>query len=578
MTTGATKFGILGPLRVWQEGSDLDIGYPKQRAVLAALLLRDGAQATLQELVDDVWGHDPPKTALSVLRTYVYRLRQVLEGGDGCCIRSKAGGYDLITPPENVDLNQFKRLVSSAAVARGDGQLLLAETHLRDALSLWKGVPLAGVPGPYAETQRTRLNELQIAANEEFLACNLDLGRHTFVATELPVLVARHPLRERLRELHMIALYGSGRQAEALAVFDTTRRLLRTELGVDPGVGLLEVHRRVLAADPGLARPVTGKDQLAVVRLHPSAVRPAQLPADLTDFVDRGVELSEAVGVGHVKEPAPPVLISGMAGIGKSALAVHWAHQLAPRFPDGQLYTNLRGFGSAALPLAPGKVLGRFLRALGAPAQDIPADLDSRAAFYRSLLADRQVLVVLDNARDTRQVLPLLPGSSNCLTIITGRVQMPDFIAAYGAYPVHLPLFDTCQSREFLVRRLGATKVAAEPQAVAEIIEGSGQLPLTLAAISARAVLRPHLSLSAIAAELHGIHRGLDPFAAAEDAGILAAFSTSCDGRAEQHRVFNLTGKVGVEVAEHRLMTCRCSCDDSVCALASQGAAAPYAG
>ena len=251
MATGI-RFVLLGPVRAWRGETELELGHPQQRAVLAALLLGEGTSRTLEELADLVWGDDPPATALSTIRTCVYRLRQALGDENGDLIRSFGRGYRLVADPEAVDVVRFKRLVSQAEAARRTADPALAETLLTEALALWTGTALAGVPGPAAAAERMLLGELRLAAVEEHLVCGLDLGRHAETAAELTYLVATHPLRERLRELLMIALYGAGRQADALAVFHDTRRVLRNELGIDPAPRLQDVHRRILQSDPEL--------------------------------------------------------------------------------------------------------------------------------------------------------------------------------------------------------------------------------------------------------------------------------------------------------------------------------------
>jgi DNA-binding SARP family transcriptional activator len=269
MATGI-RFVLLGPVRGWRGETALELGHPQQRAVLAGLLLGEGASMTLEELADLVWGDDPPATALSTIRTYVDSLRQVL--GDDL-IRSSGGRYRLVLDAESVDVVRFKRLVTQAAATRRTPDPALAETLLAEALALWTGTALAGVPGPAAAAERMLLGELRLAAVEEHLVCGLDLGRHAETAAELTYLVATHPLRERLRELLMIALYGAGRQADALAVFDDTRRVLRNELGIDPAPRLHDVHRRILRADPEL-RATSRAPELCWEPVPPSA-RPA---------------------------------------------------------------------------------------------------------------------------------------------------------------------------------------------------------------------------------------------------------------------------------------------------------------
>lgn len=510
----AVRFCVLGPVRAWRDDVELDLGFPKQRAVLALLLLAGGAHVSAEQLVDGVWGEDPPRTALGTVRGYVYRLRQVIGAGPECGIASTGGGYSLRVGDGTVDLAEFKALLARARDGGGTAAGLLAE-----ALALWHGTALAEVPGPYARAQRDQLDQLRLAAVQDHLACRLELGRYAEVASELSVLVAEHPLVERLRELLMLALYGAGRQAEALAVYAATRRVLRDELGVDPAPRLQEVHRRILAADPTLARDT------AAGTPGPPARAPAQLPADVPHFVGRADQLRQ---LGDLVGERAVVVIGGMAGVGKTSLAVHAAHQHAASFPDGQLYLNLRGFGPAGPALDPAEGLGSMLHALGVPADGLPADLADRAALYRSLLADRRVIVVLDNAHDAAQVRPLLPAGGGCLAIVTSRNRLPGLGATHGAQPLRLPLLSVPEARRFLSSRLGRRADTAPAAVLDEIIDLCARLPLALAIVAARGAQDPDLPLAPVAEELRSARGGLDAFAGEDDVtDVRAVFSWS---------------------------------------------------
>jgi len=518
------SFSVLGPVRAWHDGAELDVGSPQQRAVLAALLLSEGTHLTPERLVDGVWGQAAPRTAQATIRTYIYRLRRAFPTGTDNPITLLSGGYALTPAGSTVDLTVFRTLLAQARAARAEGDHSSALTRLDDGLALWRGTALAGVPGPYAQAQRTPLEELRLTAIGERLATAVDLGQHVEVATELAQLVAEHPLVERFRELLMIALYRAGRQADALAVFTETRHLLREELGVDPAPPLQEVYRRILAADPDLARPAAAPVHAPAPPPPPAAptrvvISPAQLPADLPDFVGRADELDLLTGLAAEpsERPAPIVVIGGMAGIGKTTLAVHAAHRLTSGFPDGQLYVNLRGFDPDGRALDPAGALAGFLQALGVPARELPGELDERAALYRSRLVHRRVLVLLDNARDAAQVRPLLPGASGCLTIITSRNQLPGLAATHGAHPIRLPLFDRRHAKEFLSRRLGRS-AAGSPRALDEIIERCGRLPLALAVVAARAAQDECFPLDEIAEDLGTAHGSLDAFAGEDPA------------------------------------------------------------
>jgi DNA-binding SARP family transcriptional activator len=508
---GDMRFAVLGPVRAWRGEAELDVGQPQQRAVLAALLVREGAQATLGELIDDVWGEEAPATADRVMRNYIYRLRQVL-GRDGTGhIRSAGGGYVLPAGPQ-CDLARFTRLVTVGRRARGDGDPATAAEHLAEALALWTGTALAGIPGPYAAGQRTRLGELRLSVHEENLACLIELGRYDQAAAELSALVTSHPLRERLRELQMHALYGAGRQAEALDAYHHASRHLRDELGIDPGHGLQSMHQRILNTDPALldrapapasvsaSAPVTSSPP---VTLSPPAPVPAQLPADVAHFTGRSAQLDALTALAKNAGSAVVIAaIGGTAGIGKTALAVHWAHQAAPAFPDGQLYVNLRGFDPAGTPLETEAAIRGLLDALAVPPERIPASPDGQAALYRTLLAGRRMLVVLDNARDSDQVRPLLPGAAGCLVLITSRSQLTGLAAVDGAHSLTLDLLTPQEARDLLARRLGAERTAAEPAAVEELTELCARLPLALNITAARANARPSFPLAFFATQL----------------------------------------------------------------------------
>jgi DNA-binding SARP family transcriptional activator len=514
------RFSVLGPVRASRQGTELDLGHPQQRAVLAALLLREGSQVTVEQLTDDLWGQDVPRTAVPSLRNYIYRLRQILGDADAGLIRSLGTGYAVATGPETLDLAMFEHCLARARASRQAGGLAAAEESYAQGLALWNGTALADAPGPYAGTQRTRLGEMRLLAVEERLACAVELGRCAQAASELYALVTEHPLRERLRELQMLALYGAGRQAEALAVYARTRRLLNAELGVEPGPGLQKTHRRILAADPALNSLTTAATSVPAEAAAPAtttarAPAPAQLPADLLRFTGRKDELNQveaSVPDGDGRAAAATSVIHGMAGIGKTALALHAAHRLISRFPDGQLYVNLRGFDPAATAFDPADALAEFLEALGTRARDIPASLSARSAKYRSVLAGRRVLVLLDNARDAEQVRPLLPGTPGCLALVTSRNQLFGLAVSHQARAIALGQFDARESGEFLASALGAARTEAQPDATDSIIESCAGLPLALAIVAARAAHSPELPLDIVARQLHASRGGLEAF------------------------------------------------------------------
>ncbi len=562
-------FAVLGPVKAWCGESELDLGSPQQRTVLAALLLRSGRSATLGELIDAVWGEEQPAAAASVIRTYVSRLRKVLEpkgdkGGAPQVVVSAGDGYLMRVQEDALDLNLFQKRVMEATKLRASGEVSTAAKLLHTALGWWQGEAMAGLTGPMAESERSRLHEERMNALEARLELDVELGRHGEVIAELVSLTGKYPFRERLCHLLMLALYRSGRQAEALAAYRETRNTLVAELGIEPGPDLQDLQDRILAADASLnhlpvhqperadqSDPVP-QPELPTASASPfaaHAARPAQLPADLATFAGRSAELERARALlptdGHSPETVVISAIAGMGGIGKTTLAVHWAHEIADRFPDGQLYINLRGFDRTGSLVTPDEAIRVFLDALGVPTARMPAGLDALTALYRSMLAKRRVLILLDNARDTDQVRPLLPGSPGCLVIVTSRNQLTGLIVGEGAHPLTLDQLTTAEAHELLARRLGAGRLAAEPQATDEIITQCGRLPLALAIVAAHAAARAGFPLSAIAEELRESHGSLDAFAGGEDIStdVRAVFSWSCKALSPPAtRLFHLLG------------------------------------
>ncbi|OKI84782.1 AfsR/SARP family transcriptional regulator [Streptomyces sp. CB02414] len=531
------RFGVLGPVRAWRGGEPLATGSPQQRALLAALLLREGRTATAAELIDALWGEEPPSQALAAVRTYASRLRKVLDPG---VLVSESGGYAVRLPGEGaLDLGTAQDLAAEAEKARGASDLCHARDVLRRALALWDGEVLAGVPGPYAEGQRVRLEEWRLQLLETCLDMDLEQGCHAEAVSELTALTAAHPLRERLRELLMLALYRSGRQAEALAVYADTRRLLADELGVDPRPGLQELQQRILQADPGLAEPSAPAEEAVS-----PPVRPAQLPATVPDFTGRTAfvrELSDVLASASGDGPSGRVMavsaLAGIGGVGKTTLAVHVAHQSRAAFPDGQLYVDLQGAGARAAE--PETVLGSFLRALGTPDSAVPDSLEERAALYRSVLDGRRVLVLLDNARDAAQVRPLLPGTDGCAALVTSRVRMVDLA---GAHLVDLDVMSPEEALTLFTRIVGEERVASEREAALDVVGACGFLPLAIRIAASRLAARRTWTVSVLAAKLADERRRLDELRAG-DLAVKATFELGY-GQLEpaQARAFRLLG------------------------------------
>ncbi|MEU8977687.1 BTAD domain-containing putative transcriptional regulator [Streptomyces sp. NPDC048309] len=530
--SAALRFSVLGPVRAWRGDDPLPAGSPQQRALLAALLLREGRTATAAELIDALWGDEPPSQALAAVRTYASRLRKTL-GAE--VLVSESGGYAIRAPREGaLDLAQAQERAADAEKARGAGDLCRARELLREALGLWDGEPLASLPGPYAETQRARLEEWRLQLLESRLDMDLEQGCHAEAVSELTALTAAHPLRERLRELLMLALYRSGRQAEALAVYADTRRLLADELGVDPRAGLKELQHRILQADPGLAEPSAPAAEPAA-----APVLPAQLPATVPDFTGRTsfvAELSDVLASAEGRVMAVSAL-AGIGGVGKTTLAVHVAHQARGAFPDGQLYVDLQGAGSRAAE--PETVLGAFLRALGTADSAIPDSLEERSALYRSVLDGRRVLVLLDNARDAAQVRPLLPGTEGCAALVTSRMRMVDLA---GAHLVDLDVMSPEEALLLFTRIVGEERVASEREAALDVVAACGFLPLAIRIAASRLAARRTWTVSVLAAKLADERRRLDELQAG-DLAVKATFELGY-GQLEpaQARAFRLLG------------------------------------
>ncbi|WP_255954680.1 AfsR/SARP family transcriptional regulator [Streptomyces odontomachi] len=503
------RFRVLGPVQVWRGHEKLSIGSPQSRAMLAALLLRDGRTVTAAELIDALWGDVAPPQALAAVRTYASRLRRSL--GHGVLV-SESGGYAIPVTAESLDLLDAQHRWDAAQVARSAGDLPKARQQLHAGLTLWDGEPLAGMPGPFADTQRARLKEWRLQLLEARLDIDLELGRHGEVVSELTELAAAYPMRERLRELLMLALYRSGRQGEALAVYADLRRLLAEELGVDPGPHMAFLQERILAADPSLTR--TGVEPAG--ETAPSSagqVRPTQLPATVPDFTGR-TEVVEHL-VGRLTETSAPSMVIeavvGFPGAGKTTLAVHVAHAVRSAFPDGQLYVHLQAPNGR--PAEPASVLGAFLRALGTADTAIPDTLQERAALYRSILTDRRVLVLLDDAHDAAQVRPLLPGTEGCAALITSRVRMVDLV---GADMVDLDVMSPEEGLRLLTAVVGEERVAAEQEAAVDVVAACGHLPLAIRIVAARLAARRTWTIAHLAARLGDPSRRLDELQAGD--------------------------------------------------------------
>jgi DNA-binding SARP family transcriptional activator len=515
------EFGLLGPLLVRDDSRDIAVSAPRQRVLLAALLLAGaGRPVAFDELGALLWDGRPPASARGALHSAVQRLRVTLGAAGPDLVRTCPSGYLIDIGPDALDVHRFEALAGQGEAAAEDGRWTQAAGLLAQALALWRGDPLADVPSALLRDREAQhLAERRLRAVSARIDADLHLGRHEALVPELTRLTRDYPLREGFHRQLMLALYLAGRQADALAGYRHIRQLLIAELGTEPAPGLQDLHLRILAADASLApeprpgapgsAPAPGSGSGSGSGSGPTV--PHQLPIGAAQFTGRGDELALLTGLlTEVDDSGGTVVISavgGAAGVGKTALAVHWAHQVADRFPDGQLYANLCGFGSAAAPADPPEIIRGFLDALGAEPERIPVGLDAQAALYRSLLAGRRMLIVLDNARDADQVRPLVPGCPGCLVLVTSRRQLPGLAAVEGAQLLNLDVLSDAEARELLARRLGPQRAAAEPGTVDELARLCGRLPLALAITAGRAAAQPGHPLSALAAEL-GDERG----------------------------------------------------------------------
>ncbi|MFE9358449.1 tetratricopeptide repeat protein [Streptomyces olivaceoviridis] len=529
-------FTLLGDVTIRSRGAELAPGSPRQRCVLALLLIDVNRPVSAQTLLTRVWGDDVPPRAMASLYSYVSRLRALRSDPADAerwdIVRTPAG-YVLRTDSSAVDLFRFRSLVEQA---RGANDPREAEIAYGRALALWQGEPLAGLRSPWLDAYRLTLAEEHQRARLDYYELLLNRGRHVDLVQPLAALAAEQPLDEQVAHLHMLALYRTGQPAAALTAYEQLRQRLVERLGTDPGPRLQQLHQRILVFDDALAAPAAEA---------PERRTPRQLPASPSGFVGRddALRLLDA-REGRADDTAPDVrVIAGMAGVGKSWLALRWAHQHADEFPDGQLYAQLNGFSPSVRPTDPGDVLHLFLMALGAAESELPADTEGRAALYRTLMARRKMLVVLDNARDSAQVVPLLPGTPGCRTLVTSRNRLSSLKVRAGADIVGLGVLSAAESSRLLASRAGDDRAASEP-ALRDIVRWCAGLPLALDIAAAHADGLPGASLDQLAQDLRDPSARLDVL----DTGdvsvslrvLFAASHAALD--AEPARVFGLLG------------------------------------
>lgn len=526
-------FKILGPIEVRTSlGRPIPLGRRKQRVLLAALLLNTGKAIPSRRMLDWLWGERAPATAESNLYTYISALRKVL--GSPSRIEAGSNGYVLRVLPGEVDVTLFEDLAARGQRALSAGRHDVALERLTRALCLWRGESVLEelpLPAPL-RCEAARLERLRATVVDASLEARLALGRHGEMLADLEALTRRDPLNERLRAQLMLALYRSGRRADALTVYQSARMTLAAEVGIDPGPDLVRMHQRILADDPALTPPPA----IAARRA------PAELPIGSAAFTGRAAEIARLHTMLTSASGATAIsAITGAAGAGKSALAVHVAHQVAGRFPDGRLYVDLHGSTPGVAPLNPVDVLARLLRSLGDDTAGRP-DVDEAAARFRSLTDGRHLLLLLDNARDAAQVRPLLPASPTCRVLLTARRMLTSLDAASH---FRLGVMAEDETSTLLGRLIGEERVAAEQRAARAIVRLCAGLPLAIRIAAARLIARPGLSLRALADRLAVEDHRLSELQA-DDQAVRACFMMSYRSLdAESSRMFRLMGLLG---------------------------------
>lgn len=550
------EFRVLGPLEVLYDGTPMGLGGSGVRGVLACLVLESNQVVPIERLIDTLWSETPPATARTIVHGYISRLRKVFAsysgGDDGPEIITRAPGYLLRVDGDLVDAHRARGLISQAHGLEPEERAQM----LSEAVSLWRGPVLANVSS--ARLHRTyapNLADLRLIALEERIDADLELGRHHQLLIELSTLVDSNPLRERLTAQLMLASYRAGHRAEAQARYHAIRVRLSHELGIDPGPELRSLYERLLRDDESLqdTRRRESARSGAEVTGRPT---PAELPPAVVGFVGRERELGalDEMLADRDEGATRLAMVTGTAGVGKTALAVTWARRVVSRFPDGQLHVSLRGFDPERKPLSAGEALTSMLQALGIAAEAIPGELDDRAALYRSLLADRRVLVLLDNARDSEQVRPLLPGGSESLVLVTSRRRLDGLVVQSGARLLPLENLPTGEAIELLDRASGPGGVGAEPAAARRLAELCGGLPLALRIAAARLAANPGREVADLVHELADERHRLHVLDIGDsDTSVRRAFDLSYRSLQPSHAAtFRLLGRIpGPTFTEH---------------------------
>ncbi|MEU1404824.1 BTAD domain-containing putative transcriptional regulator [Streptomyces sp. NPDC005728] len=524
------RFTILGPVEALAPGPDSPGLAPRHRAVLAYLLLHAGVAISTDRLIDAMWGPLPPDSARAQIQTTIAAIRRMLRAsGADRMLATRPAGYVITPEPGQLDLHEFTNLIAKAPATSEDPRD--TADQIRTALALWRGEPLADITAHYVQGARARLNGQRLTAVERLADLELSLGRHDDLIDELTVHAAANPLRERLCCQLMLALHRAGRQPDALHVAREFRAALAEEQGLDPGHAFSKLEQDILRDEPDLRASATAPAKPQGINF---------LPYDVPDFTGREGELdgltrqlaSNSGGVVTISA------IDGMAGVGKTTLAVHMGHRLADQFPDGQLFVDLQAHTVGQAPLDAGAALEVLLGQLGVPAQHIPASVADRAALWRSELSGRRVLAVLDNALGTDQIRPLLPGASRALILITSRRRLIDLDGAHALSVDVLPAADAVE----LFTAIVGERAAAEPLAVLDVLQLCGFLPLAVRIAAARLHHRPRWTVAYLADRLRDQRRRLAELATSER-GVAAAFTLSYEQLTpDQQRMFRLLG------------------------------------
>ncbi|MGQ4267059.1 AfsR/SARP family transcriptional regulator [Nocardiopsis changdeensis] len=508
------EISVLGDIQTRIDGRAVDLGHGRRQSVFVGLLADVNRTVPVDRLIDRVWGHVPPDGARSSLYSYVSRLRTALSAaGDDAAVGRRPGGYVLSLSRDaldTVDLYRFRRLAARARDAPTEHTSL---PLLEEALALWRADAFGTLDGPWVNEFRESLRLERLRAELDRNELLLRQGRQAERLGDLLSLARAHPLDERLIGQLMLALYREGRAAQALEHYDRIRGALSEELGADPGAELRDLHLKILNTDPALDAPSPAA-ALSSVRSSsavepPPVPLPSQLPAPPPLLAGRGRELA-ALDTARTPGAAPVTVISGLGGVGKTSLALRWAHDNLDRFPDGQLYVNLHGSSPSTSATGPESAVHDFLIALGMDKKAIPDSTEAQVGLYRSLLAGKRMLILLDNARDAEQVRPLIPGSPSCIVLVTSRNRLSGLVATEGARSVGLGPLTPAEARRLLAARIGERRTAAEPEAVESIISGCGRFPLALAVAAARAAGDAHLPLAELASELREAETRLD--------------------------------------------------------------------